>query len=133
MNVNILPEPFRTAFEEGASIDYKVNRNSGTSDHKYIEKLGYHSEMRPDCSYTADGLPSFSLSSYGNWGCFYPKRASNEEKQMFLDMCEKGIIHPWRIRTYIDNYMYDYSTERGWSRYNMTEHYRENCDNPYVK
>lgn len=131
MNANILSEPFLTAFENGASIDYRVNPNSGISDHAYIEKLGYHSKMHSDCSYTADGLQSFSLSSYGNWGCFYTYRSSDEEKRMFLDMCEKDIIRPWRIRIYIGDYTYDYSTENGWSRYSFKTKTRETCENPY--
>ena len=132
MNIKILSEPFRTAFKEGASIDYKTNPNSDTSDHEYVESLGYHSKMHSDCTYSAEGIPSFSLSSYGNWGTFYTYKSSDKEKEMFLDMCEKGIITPWRIRTYIGDYAYDYSTDSGWSRHSFKTKTRESCDSPYI-
>lgn len=98
---NTLSYPYNIAFERGHSIDYKVGSWSKESDHSYVEKFGYKSEMMPDCTYYAKGLPGFSLSSYGDWGTFYSKDATDQGKEMFLDMVEKDIIRLWRIRAYI--------------------------------
>ena len=57
---NSLPEPFRTAFERGNSIDYKSVGHP--NDHTYVRKLGYVPEMHSDCSYSAKGLKGFSLA-----------------------------------------------------------------------
>lgn len=95
LNTEVLKEPFRTAFEKGQTIDYISN---DCADHKYVEKLGYQPSMNSDCSYTSCGLKSFSLSSYGDWGSFYTDSADTDGKKMFLDMVEKSVIIPWRIR-----------------------------------
>ena len=129
---NTLPEPFATAFEKGASIDYMVEPkyDKGT-DHEYVRKLGYEPKMRADCSCFADGLTCFNLSSYGDWGTFFTEWANDKEKDMFLDMYEKGIIKLWRIREYIGRYSYNYSVGDHWTRYMDTRETEEMCDCPY--
>lgn len=94
MNINNLPEPFKTAFENGKSIDYTTIE---AKDHDYVKERGYKPQINIDCSFTAKGLPGFSLSSYGDWGTFYPKWASDNEKEMFFDMLDKHIIRLWRV------------------------------------
>ena len=117
----ILESPFREAFIFGASIDYKLNPDSKTSDHAYVKKFGYESEMMPDCSYHAKGLKGFSLSSYGDWGTYFVDWGDENTHKMFLDMVEKKIIIPWRVRKYLrlenETITYDYD-ERGWRCYN---------------
>lgn len=119
-SARVLQSPFREAFFLGASIDYKTNPDSKESDHSYVKKLGYKPEMMPDCSMYAKGLKAFSLSSYGDWGTYYVDEGDNETHSMFLDMVEKGIITPWRIRKYLrlegETLTYDYD-ERGWRCY----------------
>ncbi len=92
-----LPEPFNTAFNMGDSIDYRVNPNSGRTDHNVVRELGYDIKMASDCSFYASELPHFSLSSYGDWGTFYNSRADDSEKELFLRMCREEVIKPWRI------------------------------------
>lgn len=119
-----LPYPFNVAFEDGHSIDYR----SKGEDHEYVKKLGYSPKMGGDCAYYAPGLNGFSLSSYGDWGTFYPNRADDKEKEMFLDMFDKGIIKPFGISAYIRHYLpytkdwlvcrYSYNEDDGWKTYN---------------
>ena len=134
-----LPYPFNVAFENGHSIDY----HCAGGDHEYVKKLGYTPEMGGDCSYYAKGLNGFSLSSYGDWGTFYPDWANEKEKKMFLDMFDKGIIKPWRITAYIKEYLphtkdwlvYHYSYEEGygWKTYNEGERRWVECADPFVE
>lgn len=99
-NLIVLDEPFSTAFLRGDSIDYKLVKGAKKTDHDIASEHGYEPEMASDCSYNAVGLPSFSLSSYGDWGSFYPDMADNESKDMFLMMVKENIIKPWRISAY---------------------------------
>lgn len=136
---NKLPYPFSKAFEEGHSIDYKC----AGGDHRYVKELGYEPEMASDCTYYAKGLGGFSLSSYGDWGTFYPKWAGDNEKEMFLDMFDKGIIKLWRITAYIKEFLpytkdwlvYSYSYEEGygWKTYNEGEGKWVECADPFVE
>ena len=99
---DVLEEPFRTAFINKASIDYKVDPKSKNNDHKYVkEELGLECKMAGDCTYYAPGLRGFSLSSYGDWGTFYADDATWAEKKIFLDMIKKKCITPWRTRVYV--------------------------------
>lgn len=135
MKTNNLPYPFNKAFERGDNIDYEVGRWSDTNDHEYVEKLGYHPEMAGDCTYYAKGLSGFSLSSYGDWGSFYPSHAGDNEKEMFLDMFDKDIIRLWRIRAYIkengETNTYDYVEGDGWGTYDKDEGKWVDCEDPY--
>lgn len=119
--IDKLPYPFNKAYENGNSIDYTVGSWSKETDHSYVEKAGYDPQMMPDCTYYAKGLPGFSLSSYGDWGTFYPDDATTEGKEMFLDMVDKDIIRLWRIRAYIKKdgevITYDYELGVGWKKY----------------
>ena len=125
---NSLPYPFNAAFDRGDTIDYNTNG----SDHDYVRNLGYEPEMLSDCSYQAKGLNGFSLSSYGDWGTFYTKLASEKEKEMFLDMFEKGIIKLWRIRAYVNGVMTNYN-ENEWSHYDKEIGGWVGCKDPYMK
>lgn len=127
MKENSLPYPFNAAFDNGDSIDYHTHGG----DHDYVIDLGYEPEMLSDCSYHAKGLNGFSLSSYGDWGTFYPDWASEKEKEMFLDMFEKGIIKLWRIRAYVNGVTTDYDGN-DWSHYDK-EHGWVGCEDPYKK
>ena len=124
-----LPYPFNAAFEHGDSIDYRVGAWSIENDHSYVRKLGYVSEMASDCSYYAKGLKGFRLSSYGDWGTFYADDAGEKEKEMFLDMFEKGIIHLWRIRAYRQGKMFDYADGK-WKTCTSSAGWIE-CQEPY--
>ena len=122
---NNLPYPFNIAFEGGHSIDYRCK---GGKDHAYVKERGFESHMNSDCSYTAKGLNGFSLSSYGDWGTFHADWAGDKEKEMFLDMVDKGIIELWRIRAYIhvdgelNPRTYDYdNTDDTWITYNKEQ------------
>lgn len=129
---NNLPYPFNKAIEHGDSIDYRVGAWSIENDHSYVRKLGYVSEMASDCSYYAKGLKGFRLSNYGDWGTFYADDAGEKEKEMFLDMFEKDIIHLLRIRAYRQGQVFDYDgskwmthSSQGWIEcgdpYNMVK------------
>ena len=128
-NLELLNEPFRTAYSNGASIDYKVNRNT-IGDHKYVEKYGYNSEMNGDCSYSALGLHGFSLSSYGNWGTVYTRDLDDVGRDIFFNMIKDSIIELWRIRTYINGDTFDYEEGKGWEAYNKGLGWY-GCKSPY--
>lgn len=130
--LELLKEPFRTAYQNGDSIDYQTNPKSKISDHSYVEKYGYYSEMHSDCSYSAPGLHGFSLSSYGNWGTVYTRDLDDEGKEIFFNMIEENIIKPWRIRTYINGDTFDYEDGDGWKTYNKESGWHK-CKSPYEK
>jgi hypothetical protein len=115
--LELLKEPFRTAYQNGNSIDYQTNPNSKVSDHEYVEKYGYSPEMHSDCSYSAPGLHGFSLSSYGNWGTVFTRDLDDEGKEIFFNMIEENIIRPWRIRAYVKGDCFDYEDGDGWKTY----------------
>jgi hypothetical protein len=132
-----LKEPFLTAFNGKGSIDYRLVPGAAKTDHTVVKELGYKPEMHSDCSYSAKGLPSFSLSSYGDWGTFYSSRASDFEKKLFLTMCDNGIIKPWRVRDFIDSgnggvVMCDYSADTGkWKKYDSMARKWVETESPY--
>lgn len=128
--LELLKEPFRTAYQNGDSIDYKTNPNSKIGDHKYAEKYGYYSEMHSDCSYSAPGLHGFSLSSYGDWGTVYTRDLDDEGKEIFFNMIEENIIKPWRIRAYAKGDCFDYEEGKGWKTYNKESGWYD-CKSPY--
>lgn len=128
--LELLKEPFRTAYQNGDSIDYKTNPNSKIGDHKYVEKYGYYSEMHSDCSYSAPGLHGFSLSSYGDWGTVYTRDLDDEGKEIFFNMIEENIIKPWRIRAYVKGDCFDYEEGKGWKTYNKESGWYD-CKSPY--
>lgn len=130
--LELLKEPFRTAYQNGDSIDYQTNPNSKIGDHSYVEKYGYHAEMHSDCSYSAPGLRGFSLSSYGNWGTVYTRDLDDEGKDIFFGMLEEGIIKLWRIRTYINGDIFDYEDGKGWQTYDKEIGWYH-CKSPYEK
>ncbi len=130
--LELLKEPFRTAYQNGDSIDYKTNPNSKISDHSYVEKYGYYSEMHSDCSYSAPGLHGFSLSSYGNWGTVYTSDLDDEGKEIFFNMIEENIIKPWRIRAYVKGDCFDYVDGKGWKTYDKELGWLY-CPSPYKK
>lgn len=112
--------------------DYRVGVWSRENDHSYVRKLGYVSEMASDCGYYAKGLKGFRLSSYGDWGTFYAGEAGEKEKEMFLDMFEKGIIHLWRIRAYYgQGKMFDYADGK-WKTCTSSAKWIE-CQDPYTR
>lgn len=131
-----LESPFKEAFENGDSIDYKLVKGAKKTDHDVVKEMGYKIQMNSDCSFTASGLPGFSLSSYGDWGTFFVDWATDVEKKLFLDMCNEGIITPWRVRTYIregkDVTTYDYD-ERGWTKYDKQLEKWVSTESPYTK
>ena len=131
-----LESPFKEAFERGDSIDYKSVPGSRRSDHDVVREMGYEPHMNSDCSYSASGLPGLSLTSYGDWGTIFVDWANKTVKKMFLDMCNEGIIVPWRVRTYIhegkDVITYDYD-ERGWTKYDKTISKWVSTTSPYTK
>ena len=131
--LELLKEPFRTAYQNGDSIDYKTNPNSKIGDHSYVEKYGYHPEMHSDCSYSAPGLHGFSLSSYGNWGTVYTSDLNNEGKEIFFNMIEENIIKPWRIRAYVKGGCFDYEDGDGWKTYDKELKSWLYCPSPYKK
>lgn len=131
----ILPYPFNYAFEHGHSIDYRCFEGK---DHRFVEKLGYVSKMNSDCSYSAPGLNGFSLSSYGDWGTFYPSWADETSRKIFLDMYEQGLIKLWRITAYIpqengETQSYNYEEGRGWTTYNKELQSWLFCEDPFKK
>ena len=126
MKQNTLPHPFNTAFDRGDSIDYKC----AGGDHEYVRKLGYTPKMNGDCSYSAPGLKGFSLSSYGDWGTFYPIWADEKERDMFLDMFEQNIISLWRIRAYVKHVTHDYA-DGEWKKYDKELETWVSCPCPY--
>lgn len=128
--LELLKEPFRTAYQNGDSIDYQTNPHSKIGDHGYVEKYGYHSEMHSDCSYSAPGLRGFSLSSYGNWGTVYTRDLDDEGKEIFFNMIEENIIKPWRIRAYVQGDCFDYEDGDGWKTYDKELGWHE-CQCPY--
>lgn len=128
--LELLKEPFRTAYQNGNSIDYKTNPNSKIGDHSYVEKYGYYPEMHSDCSYSAPGLHGFSLSSYGDWGTVYTKDLDDEGKEIFFNMIEENIIKPWRIRAYVKGDCFDYEDGHGWKTYDKELGWY-NCKSPY--
>lgn len=128
-NLELLKEPFKTAFLSGSSIDYKVVPNT-IGDHKYVEKYGYYSEMHSDCSYSAPGLHGFSLSSYGSWGTVYTSDLDAEGKDIFFGMLKEGIIKLWRIRAYVNGDTFDYMDGKGWKTYDKEIGWHE-CQCPY--
>ena len=137
MMKNNLPYPYNEAFERGNSIDYKVGGWSEEDDHKYVRKLGYEAEMLSDCSYHAKGLSGFSLSSYGDWGTFYPDWAKEKEKEMFLDMFGKDIIRLWRITAYLkvngEVQTFSYENGRGWRTNDPEYGWIDYTGDPYKK
>ena len=128
--LELLKEPFRTAYQNGDSIDYQTNPHSKIGDHGYVEKYGYHSDMHNDCSYSAPGLHGFSLSSYGNWGTVYTSDLDTEGKDIFFGMLKEGIIKLWRIRAYINGDIFDYEDGKGWQSYDKVLGWHE-CQCPY--
>lgn len=131
-----LKSPFKEAFENGDSIDYKLVPGAKKTDHNVVKEMGYKIQMNSDCSFTASGLPGFSLSSYGDWGTFFVDWGTDVEKKLFLDMCDEGIIAPWRVRTYIregkDVTTYDYD-ERGWIKHDNKLGKWVSTESPYKK
>ena len=132
MKENSLPYPFNIAFDRGDSIDYHRSGWPKESDHDDVKDLGYEPEMLSDCSYHAEGLNGFSLSSYGDWGTFHTNWASEKEKEMFLDMFEKGIIKLWRIRAYLNGVTTDYDGN-DWSHYDKEIRRWVSCKDPYIQ
>lgn len=132
---NSLPYPYSEALKRDNSIDYRVGGWSEESDHDYVRKLGYTPEMGGDCSYFAKGLNGFSLSSYGDWGTFYPDWANEKEKEMFLDMFSKDIIRLWRITAYIkangDVLHFTYENGVGWRTYDKEYGWIDYNKDPY--
>jgi hypothetical protein len=86
--------------------------------------------MNGDCSYSAPGLKGFSLSSYGDWGTFYPSWADEKERDMFLDMFEQNIISLWRIRAYVEHVTHDYA-DGEWKKYDKELETWVSCQCPY--
>lgn len=134
---NNLPYPFNAAFEGGHSIDYRCKNSK---DHAYVMEHGFKPKMSSDCAYYAEGLSGFSLSSYGDWGTFFTNWAEDNDKEMFLDMVEKGIIELWRIRAYIRKEgqsnpdTYDYDKDDGkWITYDREKGKWVNCPDPFNK
>lgn len=131
-----LPSPFKEAFECGDSIDYKLVNGAKKTDHTFVKELGYESYMNSDCSYSAKGLPGLSLSSYGDWGTIFVSWADDNVKKIFLDMCNEGIITPWRVRKYVregkDVTTYDYD-ERGWTKHDNKLGKWVSTESPYTK
>lgn len=131
-----LKSPFKEAFENGDSIDYKLVPGAKKTDHTFIRELGYESKMHSDCSYSAPGLPGLSLSSYGDWGTIFVDWADDNVKKIFLDMCNEGIITPWRVRKYVregkNTVPYDYD-ERGWTKHSEEFKKWVETESPYKK
>lgn len=125
---NNLPEPFKTAFDRGDSIDYRTVGNP--DDHAYVKNLGYVPEMHSDCSFSAEGLKGISLSSYGNWGTVFVRRMDETSKEIFLDMYDNEIIKLWRITVYKDGESYKYENGNGWITY-IKEIGWKPCECPY--
>ena len=92
--------------------------------------------MNPDCTYSAPGLPGLSLSSYGDWGTIFVDWANDNVKKIFLDMCNEGIIVPWRVRKYVregkDVTTYDFD-ERGWMKHDKQLKKWVETESPYIK
>lgn len=127
----LLEEPFRSAFEFGDSIDYRLVK--GKSDHEYVRKHGFIPEMHSDCSYSADGLRGISLASYGDWGTVFTRDLDVTSGEIFLDMVELGIIKPWRIRAYREGNTYDYECDNdSWCTYDDETKKWVQCTSPYV-
>lgn len=128
--------PFKEAFENGDSIDYKLVPGAKKTDHDVVKEMGYKIQMNSDCSFTASGLPGFSLSSYGDWGTFFVDWATDVEKKLFLDMCNEEIITPWRVRKYVregkNTVPYDYD-ERGWTKHSEELGKWVETESPYKK
>lgn len=131
-----LESPFKEAFENGDSIDYKLVPGAKKTDHTFIKELGYESKMHSDCSYSAPGLPGLSLSSYGDWGTIFVSWTDDNVKKIFLDMCNEGIITPWRVRKYVregkNTVPYDYD-ERGWTKHSEELGKWVETESPYKK
>ena len=131
-----LESPFKEAFERGDSIDYKSVPGAKKTDHDVAREMGYHPKMNSDCSISANGLPGISLTSYGDWGTLFVDWANDTVKKMFLDMCNEGIIVPWRVRTYIregkDVTAYNYD-ERGWMKHDKQLGKWVSTESPYIK
>lgn len=130
--LELLKEPFRTAYQNGDSIDYKIDPTGKVTDHNYVKKYGYTSKMNDDCSYSAHGLKGFSLSSYGSWGTVYTSDLDTKGKDIFFGMLNDGIIKLWRIRTYINGNTFDYEDGKGWETYDKESGWHE-CECPYEK
>ena len=128
--LELLKEPFRTAYQRGDSIDYQIDPSSKVTDHSYVKKYGYTSKMNDDCSYSAKGLKGFSLSSYGNWGTVYPGDLDDEGKEIFFNMIEENIIKLWRIRAYINGDSFDYVDGGDWTTYDKENGWIK-CSCPY--
>jgi hypothetical protein len=132
--LELLKEPFRTAYQRGDSIDYQIDPSSKVTDHSYVKKYGYTSKMNDDCSYSANGLKGFSLSSYGNWGTVYPEDFDEIGKEIFFNMIEENIIKLWRIRAYINGDSFNYVDGGDWTTYDKEKGSGWiNCSCPYVK
>ena len=128
--LELLKEPFRSAYQRGDSIDYQIDPSSKVTDHSYVKKYGYTSKMNDDCSYSAKGLKGFSLSSYGNWGTVYPEYFNKIGKEIFFNMIEENIIKLWRIRAYVNGDSFDYVDGYGWKTYDKELGWHE-CQCPY--
>ena len=128
--------PFKEAFESGDPIDYKLIPGAKKTDHDFIRELGYESKMNSDCSYSAPGLPGLNLSSYGDWGTIYVDWADDNVKKIFLDMCDEGIIVPWRVTKYVregkDVTTY-YFNKRGWLKHDKQLRKWVEVESPYIK
>ena len=131
-----LESPFKEAFENGDSIDYKLVKGAKKTDHTFVKELGFESHMNSDCSYSAAGLPGLSLSSYGDWGTIFVDWADDNVKKIFLDMCNEGIIIPWRVSKYVregkNTVSYDYD-ERGWRKHSEELGKWVETESPYKK
>lgn len=135
-NINILDEPFKTAFTNGDSIDYKLVKGATRNDHDIAKAYGYQPEMASDCSFYAKGLIGFSLSSYGDWGTFFTGHANVEGKDIFLMMVREKIIKPWRIYAYrkdgFEGTLYHYNdVYKKWTVYNEEKHEWIETESPY--
>lgn len=120
----VLPEPFNHIVLLG-DIDYK----SSGGDHAFVKKLGYVPKMGGDCSYSAEGLPWFSLSSYGDWGTMFG-RTTDVGRRIFHDMWKEGVIELWRGNWYDCNgnqYVYD----GGYRMYDRKEKRWKDIENPF--
>ena len=127
-----LESPFKEAFENGDSIDYKLVKGAEKTDHDVVKEMGYKINMNSDCSFTSSGLPGLSLSSYGDWGTIHVNWTDDNVKKIFLDMCNEGIITPWRVRVYVKGVMYDYD-ERVWTKYDDKLGKWVLTESPYTK
>ena len=112
-----LEEPFNSALEQRHAIDFRLVKGNGKTDHEAAKALGYEIKLADDgVTYYNEGIKGFSFTSYGDWGTIY-SFANNVARNLFIKLCEEGIVEPWRIRAYIDEgnetvSIYDYDHDR---------------------